>query len=111
MKIESGRFDALNAWIAENLAADLSVDQLATRAAMSPRNFARLYKAETGTSPAKAVEAMRTDAACLLLEDTELALSTIADRCGFFDDERLRRALMRSRNVAPGTYRQRFRTA
>jgi len=106
----SDRFDDLNAWITDNLAADLSVEALATRAMMSPRNFARLYKQHLDVSPAKAVEAFRVDAACRLLEETNLPLTDVAQQCGFFDDERLRRALMRHRNVAPGVYRERFRT-
>lgn len=107
---QSNRFDDLNAWITENLTADLSVETLAARTAMSPRNFARLYKAHTGTPPAKAVEAMRVEAACRLLETTDLPLTTLAAQAGFHDVEHLRRALMRHRNVAPGTYRQRFTT-
>lgn len=107
----SGRFDDLNAWMAENLTANLSVESLADRAAMSTRNFARLYKTHTGVSPAKAVEAIRVDAACRLLEETELPLGLVAKRSGFIDDERLRRAMMRSFKVAPGEYRQRFSAA
>lgn len=107
---QSGRFEDLNAWIAGNLTADLSVEILADRAMMSPRNFARLYKKHIGVSPAKAVEEFRVDAACRLLEETNHPLSDVARQCGFFDDERFRRALMRGRNVAPGVYRERFRT-
>lgn len=104
----SGKFDSLNAWIPENLSADLSVDALAEREGMSPRNFSRLYRQHTGLTPAKAVEAFRVNAVCRLLEETDLPLIKIADMCGFRDDERMRRALMRSRAVAPGEYRQRF---
>lgn len=103
-----GRFDGLNGWIAENLSGDLSVETLAARANMSPRNFARVYKAKTGAPPAKAVEAMRVEAACQLLEDTDSPLAAIAEKVGFSDDERLRRAMIRARNIAPGAYRQRF---
>jgi len=106
----SGQFEDLNAWIMDNLSSDLSVDILADQAMMSPRNFARLYKLHLGISPAKAVEVFRVDAACRLLEETELPLARIASQCGFVDDERLRRALLRARNVAPGVYRDRFRT-
>lgn len=106
----SGRFDDLNTWISSNLTADLSIEALADRANMSPRNFARQYKQHTGVTPAKAVETFRVDAACRQLEETDQSLIVIANQCGFFDDERLRRALMRCRNVAPGEYRQRFGT-
>ena len=104
----SGRFDALNDWIAENLTTRLSVDCLADHAAMSPRNFARLYKKDTGLSPAKAVEAIRLTAACRLLEETLLPLGVIVRQCGFGDDETLRRAMMRAMKVTPMEYRQRF---
>lgn len=106
----SGQFEDLNYWIVDNLSSDLSVEILANKAMMSPRNFARLYKQHLGISPAKAVEAFRVDAACRLLEETSLPLTRIAVQCGFLDDERLRRALLRARNVAPGVYRERFRT-
>jgi transcriptional regulator GlxA family with amidase domain len=107
---ESGRFEDLNTWISDNLTSNLSVETLADHTMMSPRNFSRLYKQHVGISPAKAVEGFRVDAACRLLEETNLSLIEIAGSCGFFDDERLRRALMRTRNVAPGEYRERFRT-
>lgn len=104
----SDKFDGLNAWIPENLGANLSVEALAEREGMSPRNFSRLYRQHTGMTPAKAVEAFRIEAACRLLEETEVSLTSIAGQCGFYDDERLRRALMRAKGVAPGEYRQRF---
>ncbi len=104
----SGRFEALNAWIADNLESPLTVEDLAEKAMMSPRNFARLYRAETGITPAKAVEGMRVEAACRLLEESDLPLAIIASRCGFHDDERFRRAFTRALNIAPGEYRQRF---
>ncbi len=104
----TGRFETLNAWITDNLSAPLTVEDLADKAMMSPRNFARLYRSETGITPAKAVERMRVEAACRLLEESDLPLATIASRCGFHDDERFRRAFARARNIAPGEYRQRF---
>ena len=110
MRNTSGQFEDLNAWIMDNLSSDLSVEILANKAMMSPRNFARLYKQHLGISPAKAVEAFRVDTACRLLEETSLPLARIAVQCGFLDDERLRRALLRARNVPPGVYRERFRT-
>ncbi|MEO1745152.1 MAG: DJ-1/PfpI family protein [Pseudomonadota bacterium] len=104
----SDKFEALHAWISENLDADLSVDTLAQHQRMSRRNFARLYRQTTGATPAKAVEAFRVEAACRLLEETDLPLTLISRQCGFHDDERLRRAMMRHRGVAPGGYRLRF---
>jgi len=105
----NGRFDELHNWIINNLTEDLRVEQLAVRARMSSRNFARLYQSETGRTPAKAVEAMRVEAARRMLEDTNESLSVIARRSGFGDDERLRRSFVRLLNVPPGEYRNRFR--
>lgn len=101
-------FDTLNSWILDNLTRNLSVEVLANQANMSPRNFARLYKKHTGATPAKAVETIRTEAACRLLEETDSSVGSIARQCGFSDIEGLRRALARSYNVAPLEYRRRF---
>ena len=103
-----GRFEALHTWIIDNLASDLKVERLAEQANMSARNFARVYASETGTSPARAVERFRVEAACRLLEDTSLPVTTIADRCGFNDDERLRRAMTRAVALSPNDYRKHF---
>ncbi len=104
-----GRFDGLHDWMASNLESDLRVEVLAEQAGMSPRSFARLYAEHTGQTPAKAVEALRVEAARGLLETTDLAVSQVALRCGFGDDERLRRAFLRSLQVPPAAYRERFR--
>ena len=104
-----GRFDALHDWMATNLESDLRVEALADQAGMSPRNFARLYAEHTGQTPAKAVEALRVEAARGLLESTDIPIGQVAVRCGFGDDERLRRAFSRSLQVSPAAYRERFR--
>jgi transcriptional regulator GlxA family with amidase domain len=108
---DDGAFGDLHDWMAANLAADLRVERLAERACMSVRNFARLYHARTGTTPAKAVVAMRVEAARSMLEQTPMAIAEIAKRCGFGDEEGLRRAFQRSLGVAPGRYRSRFAPA
>lgn len=105
---EDGRLLALQAWIAEHLAADLRVEQLAERARMSPRTFARLFTTKTGTTPAKAVEAMRLEAARRALEETTVPIKRIALDCGFRDEERMRRAFVRCLGVSPLDYRARF---
>ena len=105
------RFGELNAWMAGNLAADLRIETLAERAGMSVRNFARRYRTETGLTPAKAVAAMRVEAAQRLLEESDLPIIRIAERCGFSEEEGLRRAFMRSLGVPPGRYRARFASA
>ncbi len=105
----SVRFKNLHQWIASNLKNDLRVEQLAEQANMSARNFHRLYSSTTGVTPAKAVETMRMEAARELLETTSLGVKSVADTCGFGDEERMRRAFLRLVGVSPSEYRQRFR--
>ena len=105
---DEGRFAALHDWMAQHLAGDLGVEALAERAAMSPRNFARLYRARTGTTPAKAVERLRLEAARRALEEGAAPVSAIARSCGFGDEERMRRSFLRRLGVPPLHYRQRF---
>lgn len=103
-----GRFDRLHAYIADNLGEDLTVERLAARAGMAVRSFTRAYAAETGTTPARAVEAMRVEAARRLLVGSDLSVQQVAARAGFGDDERLRRSFLRQFGVAPQDYRIRF---
>ena len=103
-----GYFDDLHSWIRCNLKADLSVDVLSQHMNMSPRTFHRSYKKIVGTTPAKAVEMLRVESARQMLEDTALKIYTIAMRCGFNNEERMRRAFLRSLGISPGEYRQRF---
>ncbi len=111
---DGSSFDELHAWIAGNLgnpdnaANALTVEALAERACMSPRNFARVYKQETGRTPAKAVEIFRLEAARRLLEDSDHNLDRIAVLCGFGDEERMRVTFHRHLGVAPRDYRKRF---
>lgn len=108
MQDARGRFDTLHDWIRENLDKDLSVPVLAGAARMSPRNFARVYLRETGESPARAVEKVRIEAARRLLESAADPIQTIARRTGFGDDERMRRAFVKTIGVSPQDYRSRF---
>lgn len=103
-----GDFAALLGWMAANLTADLRVEALAGRAGMAPRSFARAFAAQTGETPAHAVETLRLEAARQLLESDVLAVAEIARRCGFGDDERMRRAFVRRLGAAPAEYRARF---
>jgi transcriptional regulator GlxA family with amidase domain len=104
------RFATLNTWIREHLYDDLSVDRLAREAAMSPRNFARAYAAETGVTPAKAVERLRAEAARAALEQGG-GLQHIATRTGFGDPERMRRAFIRLYGAPPAALRRTLRRA
>ena len=108
---ESNNFAELERWIAENLRADLSIESLADRAHMSPRNFARMYAKKRGRTPAKAVEAIRIDAARRRLEETDARIETIADECGYSGEEQMRSAFVRVLRIPPREYRKRFATS
>jgi len=107
----SGTFDELHAWIAQNLADDLRVEQLAQYQNMSVRSFYRAYVSTVGLTPAKTVETIRVDTARELLETTKTGVKAIAVRCGFKNEERLRRAFTRHVGVTPTEYRDRFQSA
>jgi transcriptional regulator GlxA family with amidase domain len=96
------------AHIAEHLDADLSVPALARRATMSPRTFARTFRAEVGTTPAAFVRASRVEAARRLLEGSDTGMADIARRCGFGTVETMHRAFRRTVNTTPGAYRRHF---
>jgi transcriptional regulator GlxA family with amidase domain len=98
----------VQAWVAEHLDADLSVERLAARAAMSPRHFARAFRAESGVTPARYVEDLRVEAARRLLESTTRPVADISATCGFGTAETMRRAFLRSVRVPPSEYRRRF---
>ncbi len=101
---EAGRFDKLHQWIQTNLDKDLRVENLADQANMSPRHFSRLYLSETGRTPAKAVEAIRVEAARRMLEAGKMSIAAIARHAGFGDDERMRRSFLRILKIPPQSY-------
>jgi transcriptional regulator GlxA family with amidase domain len=76
---------------------------------MSVRHFARVFTAEVGETPGRFVERVRLEAARRQLETTNDTLDVIALGCGFGTAETLRRAFQRGLNVAPDSYRRRFR--
>ena len=104
------RFAHLNAWMREHLHEDLNVERLAAKAAMSPRNFARAYAAETGVTPAKAVERLRAETARAQLAGGG-GIQEIARRTGFGDPERMRRAFVRLYGAPPAAMRRTLRPA
>jgi transcriptional regulator GlxA family with amidase domain len=109
--LTSTAFENLHLWISNNLSDErLNVELLAERVGMSPRNFARSYKAKTGRTPAKAVEVFRLEAARRLLEDAEHGVDRIARSCGFGDEERMRTTFQRHLAISPRDYRRRFST-
>lgn len=101
----------LKSWILGNAGEDLTVERLAGQVAMSPRNFARRFLAESGVTPARFVERARVEAARCRLEQTGQSLQTIAELCGFTTVDRMRRAFRRHLDVGPHEYRDRFQSS
>ncbi len=102
----SGRFAALMDWMRERLAEPLNVERLAEHAAMSPRHFARAFTAETGVTPAKAVERLRLEAARVRVEAGHEPIDRVALTAGFGDPERMRRAFLRAFGQPPQALRR-----
>ena len=94
--------------VLEDVAADHSVEAMALRSHMSPRHFARAFRAETGVTPARYVEAVRLEAARRRLEDGSEPIGSIAAACGFGTAETMRRVFLRALQVGPAEYRRRF---
>jgi transcriptional regulator GlxA family with amidase domain len=106
MQASHGRFDELLDHVRRHLTERHSVEDLAERACMSPRHFAREFHARTGVTPAKAVERIRVDAARTALEDGAASVQRVALDCGFGDVERMRRSFMRLLGVSPSSLRR-----
>lgn len=100
------RFDALRMWMRANVAKPMSVEFLADKTGMSARTFARLFREETGTTPAKAVERMRLDAARAMLTTGVGSMEEVAEAAGFGKTERMRRAFQRFCGEPPKAIRQ-----
>jgi transcriptional regulator GlxA family with amidase domain len=109
VKLASGRFESLIDWVRTNLADDLKVEQMAEHAGMSPRNFARVFRVETGTTPARLVEKLRLEAARQRVETTGLPLQEIAWQTGFGEAERMRVSFMRAYGQPPMVLRRQRR--
>ncbi|HXP58490.1 MAG TPA: GlxA family transcriptional regulator [Streptosporangiaceae bacterium] len=95
-------------WISEHPGADLSVETLAERARLSPRQFARAFTAETGMPPGRYVDRVRLEAARRRLEDSRDGVEQIARTCGYHTPEAMRRAFQQALHVSPAEYRRRF---
>jgi len=92
--------------VRRNLAQPLSVEDLAEAASLSPRQFSRVFTAETGQSPAKAVESLRLEAARLMIESTRHPLEIVARETGFRDRRHMREAFMRGFGKPPQALRR-----
>jgi len=99
---------ALQRWLPEHLGEPLGVERLAERAAMSPRSFARSFRAETGSTPAAYVEQLRVEAARRLLETSDLGVTAVARAVGMPRVETFHRAFRRRCGTTPDRYRQHF---
>jgi transcriptional regulator GlxA family with amidase domain len=103
---KSDRIQKAIDYASANLRNVLSVEELADVARLSPRQFTRAFSAETGQSPAKAVEHLRVEAARLMLEQGRHSMDVIADEVGFADRERMRRAFLRTLGQPPQAIRR-----
>jgi transcriptional regulator GlxA family with amidase domain len=106
VEVRSDRVQVVLQYARRNLSGNLSVERLAAVACLSPRQFSRLFRLETGVSPAKAVENLRLEAARFLLEQGRLPIETIAFDTGFGDRERMRRTFLRAYGQAPQSIRK-----
>jgi len=100
----------LQRWLPDHLDEDLTVETLAERAFMSPRNFARAFRREVGVTPAAYVAALRIERARQELEAGDDPVEVVARRCGFGTVETMRRSFRRRLHTSPAEYRERFQT-
>jgi transcriptional regulator GlxA family with amidase domain len=105
---KSDSFALVAEWMLENLAADLTVDQLARKALMSSRTFARRFRAEMGTTPAAWLNRQRILRAQQLLEETDLGLESIAQQTGFGTAAVMRHHFLKVLQTTPTSYRRAF---
>ncbi|HEY0121287.1 MAG TPA: GlxA family transcriptional regulator [Rhizobium sp.] len=106
MEPKSDRIQSALAYAKGNLHTPLSVEQLADAAHLSPRQFSRAFRSETGQSPAKAVENLRVEAARLMMEEGRHSIDVVARETGFADRERMRRAFLRAFGQPPQALRR-----
>jgi transcriptional regulator GlxA family with amidase domain len=98
---KSDRVQTALAFARQNLKAPLSVESMAEAARLSPRQFSRVFREETGQTPAKAVERLRVEAARLMMETTRHPIELIARETGFGDRERMRQSFLRAFGQSP----------
>lgn len=108
MELKDTPFASLQLWVAENLHGQLSVSKLAAQAGMSDRHFIRRFTAEVGCPPATWVRNLRIEAARRQLEQGAESMKDVARRCGFGDEQSMRRAFQARLGVTPSDYAMRF---
>lgn len=104
----NGQLAPLLSWLEENPGGKITVEEMAERAAMSPRNFVRVFLRETGVTPAKYMELVRLERAIRLLEETRHSIEVVAGESGFASAEQMRRTFSRHLGINPAAYRARF---
>ena len=107
MRPKSDRIRTALGYARRNLRLPLSIDELAEQVHMSRRHFTRTFRAETGQSPARAIETMRAEVARTLLESSNLPLDAVAREAGFTSTEQMRMALVRVYRQSPQDLRRR----
>lgn len=108
---KSDRIQSALDYARRNLNRALSVEELAEAAHLSPRQFSRVFTAETGQSPAKAVEGLRLEAARLMIEQSRHPLDVVARETGFRDRRHMREAFVRGFGIPPAAVRRGTRAA
>lgn len=109
MTPKSDRIELVLRHIRKNVRNALSVEELAAVASLSPRQFSRTFLAETGQSPAKAVEQLRLEAARFMMEEGRHSVNVVMQETGFADRERMRRAFLRTYGEPPQALRKKAR--
>lgn len=101
----------LHDWLSQHLDQPLDIARIADYANMSPRNFTRVFHRQTGLPPAKFIEKLRVETARKYLEDTDMPLENIAEKCGLGGLVSMRRTFLRHLMTTPSDYRRAFRTS
>jgi len=111
LELTSTLVSALHPWVLQHLSSPIQVEDLATQANMSVRNFSRVFFKETGLTPAKYLEKMRLDTARKYLSDTDRSIEEIATACGLGGAVSMRRVFLRHLHITPSYYRNSFRSS
>jgi transcriptional regulator GlxA family with amidase domain len=103
--------EKMRGWVIGHLHEPLDINRLADHANMSSRNFTRVFHKQTGLPPAKYIEKMRVEAARKYLEDSDISLEQIAEKCGLGGLVSMRRTFLRHLMITPSDYRRAFRSS
>jgi AraC family transcriptional regulator len=91
------------------LSEDISLDELATEAQLSPYHFARMFKQSVGVPPRVYLTVLRIEKACELLEKTDLSVTEIALEVGYSSNQVLARVFLQHQHMSPTDYRRTVR--